>query len=168
MQSGHPTPGEEAGQYQDHKPHQGVPAATTRPLGSILPAGAQQMPERGPRGGPLNRWSGFGPWFASVPLATYTGQRRRSGRSIVEAHLLLLQARALQWCGLAFLAIALAMGADPLFAAWRAAVAGLVGMLVTGFCARWIVRIVSLRIAADLAAAEQEPTAKSLDGGRGS
>lgn len=85
----------------------------------------------------------------------------------MEAHLLLLQARALQWFGLSFLAIAVYMGADPLIAAWRAAVVGLVGMFVTGFLARWIVRIISVRIADELAQQEEQDRAAN-GGGAGS
>lgn len=59
----------------------------------------------------------------------------------METYVLAMQAKTLQWIGILALLYGLYQGYDPLFIAWRAALAAVLGMLIVGFAMRRVVRI---------------------------
>ena len=72
----------------------------------------------------------------------------------METQILWLQAQALRWTAFAILSMGLYLGIDPLTAAWRAALAALIAMVVIGWLARRVALVMQERIAADMAERE--------------
>lgn len=69
----------------------------------------------------------------------------------METYLLAIQARVLQWAGLACIALGFWAGVDPLDIAWRTALGALVAMLVAGWLLRRVWRVIEERATQELA-----------------
>jgi hypothetical protein len=69
----------------------------------------------------------------------------------VEIHILAAQARVLMWVGLAWLAVGLWLGYDPLTVAWRATLGAVVAMWMSGWLLRTVVGVINDRMVSDLA-----------------
>lgn len=76
----------------------------------------------------------------------------------MEVYILALQARILLWTGIGLLALGLVTGVDPLAAAWRAALGGLLAMIIGGVLLRLAGRVFA-GVAANEAADSEEAAA---------
>ena len=80
----------------------------------------------------------------------------------METHILALQARCLQWVGLLWIGIGLYLGYDPLFVAWRAALAALIAMIICGALLRFAAANLSSQVAEELSEEEMAQTDQGL------
>ena len=84
----------------------------------------------------------------------------------MEPHLLVIQARVLQWIGLSLLFLGLYLGHDPLVAAWRASAGALIAMMAAGYFLRQILGVIEERMVNEEAERQlQETQAATAPGG---
>ncbi|NRA36586.1 MAG: hypothetical protein HRU15_00455 [Planctomycetes bacterium] len=81
----------------------------------------------------------------------------------METHILAIQARCLQWVGLIWIGIGLYLGYDPLFVAWRAALAALLAMILCGALLRFAAANLTTQVADELSEEEMAQAAQGND-----
>lgn len=75
----------------------------------------------------------------------------------MESTVLAIQARVLFWVGIAWLAIGLWNGFDPITVTWRAAAAAVLAMIFAGKLMRFVAEAINEKLSAEMAELEAAP-----------